>query len=161
MSSRASSRRASGARATAALAAWLLVAPALAEAPAAAAARPIERCGATPAPGSRCADVRGALGGLEVGARLGGCRVSEIAVLADRILISLSGDGGAVVGVEVVRPDPGAPPPPAATPSLDLYLRSDTPGSPTPAWQLVAVTALAEALARTAGPAPAWLGTLR
>lgn len=148
------------ARAAVALAAWVVAAPALAEAPAAATPTPLERCDAAPTPGSRCADVRRALGGLEVGARLPTCRVSDIAVLADRIVVSLSVDGGDVVGVEVVRPDPGAPPPPASTASLSLYLRSDTPGAPTPAWQLAAATALADALARGGGPLPAWLGPL-
>jgi len=134
--------------------------PAPEPAPGRAEVRVMERCEVGEPEGSRCAEARLALGGLARGDRLDGATVAEVAVVGDRIQLTLAGGPGELVGVEVVRPAPGAPPPPAGTSTLALYLRSDVPGAITPAWQLGAVQALADRLERSSGPVPAWLGTL-
>lgn len=123
----------------------------------------VERCGAAPAIGSRCAEALAALGGLAAGTQLQGGRVAEIAVERDRIVLSLSADDGQTVGVEAARPDPspGAPPPLASTQTMSLFTRSDAPGAMTPAWQLALLQSLADALTRAPGPVPAWLAPLR
>jgi hypothetical protein len=121
---------------------------------------PLERCGASSPAGSRCAEALRLLGGLRPGSPLGSGEVREVAVVGDRLVVTVSGDGSEVVGIDVVRFDPAAPPPPARAGGLALYLRSDTHGAMTPAWQASLVQALAEAVARDAAPAPPWLGVL-
>lgn len=128
-------------------------------APARAGEAPLERCTTAPAAATRCGDATAALGGIVPGSALRGGRVTEVAVAGGHVVLSLTADDGAVVGVDVVRADPADPAPPVRAGALALYLRSDAPGAPTPAWQLALVQALADAIPRDAA-APAWLARL-
>ncbi|HEX9051134.1 MAG TPA: hypothetical protein VF841_11440 [Anaeromyxobacter sp.] len=94
-----------------------------------------------------------------MGSRIRGGRVADVTVANHRAVVSLAADDGAVVGVDVVRLDPAAPPPPARAGALGLYLRTDTPGGMTSAWQLALARAFADALPRDAAPPP-WLAGL-
>jgi len=86
------------------------------------------------------------------GSRVGSGQVAEVAVTGDRVVVSVSGDGSEVAGVEVVRFDPSAPPPPARAGGLALYLRTDTRGGLTPAWQFALAEALAGPMTRATWP---------